>query len=244
MLLAVSSSTSYQSERTCSRRRAQAGGSQLRLGGGWLHRTPGNRIARRQREGADDTRPVQGRRERSDRSRGWPDPGDGFELQYAGTHADGRQDPGGRRYFPAGPPAFAGLPPLAASVPGYAIDIWVGVFAPAGTPAPTVDRLNREINDIAASPEMRVVLEPDGRCHGDQPGFIRAAHEGGTRPVEADRDRSQDRRRITVFGLARRAVSLGDAYCDFLISAGLGGRCADGFGTAIAPCKVIPLPKV
>ena len=59
-------------------------------------------------------------------------------------------------------PAFAGLPPLAASVPGYAIDIWVGVFAPAGTPAPIVERLNREINEIAASPEMRVVLEPDG----------------------------------------------------------------------------------
>ena len=59
-------------------------------------------------------------------------------------------------------PAFAGLQPLAASVPDYAIDIWVGVFAPAGTPAPIVERLNREINDIAASPEMRVVLEPDG----------------------------------------------------------------------------------
>jgi len=59
-------------------------------------------------------------------------------------------------------PAFVGLSPLAASVPGYAIDIWVGVFAPAGTPAPIVERLNREINEIAASPEMRVVLEPDG----------------------------------------------------------------------------------
>jgi tripartite-type tricarboxylate transporter receptor subunit TctC len=59
-------------------------------------------------------------------------------------------------------PAFAGLPPLAASVPGYAIDIWVGVFAPAGTPAPIVERLSREINEIAASSEMRVVLEPDG----------------------------------------------------------------------------------
>jgi tripartite-type tricarboxylate transporter receptor subunit TctC len=59
-------------------------------------------------------------------------------------------------------PAFADLPPLAASVPGYAIDIWVGVFAPAGTPAPLVERLNREINEISASPEMRIVLEPDG----------------------------------------------------------------------------------
>src|SRR5258706_7056769 len=33
-------------------------------------------------------------------------------------------------------PAFPDLPPIAATAPGYAIDIWVGVFAPAGTPEP------------------------------------------------------------------------------------------------------------
>src|SRR5512134_3033483 len=42
-------------------------------------------------------------------------------------------------------PAFTDLPPLASAVPGYAIDIWVGVFAPAGTPPALVERLNREI---------------------------------------------------------------------------------------------------
>jgi tripartite-type tricarboxylate transporter receptor subunit TctC len=59
-------------------------------------------------------------------------------------------------------PAFADLPPLASAVPGYAIDIWVGVFAPAGTPAPLVERLNREINEIAKSPELATILEPEG----------------------------------------------------------------------------------
>jgi len=59
-------------------------------------------------------------------------------------------------------PAFADLPPIAASVPGFAIDIWVGVFAPAGTPAVLIERLNREISDIAASPELGAILEPDG----------------------------------------------------------------------------------
>ena len=58
--------------------------------------------------------------------------------------------------------AFPGLPPLAIAVPGYAIDIWVGVFAPAATPAPLIERLNREINEISASPELRVFLDPDG----------------------------------------------------------------------------------
>ena len=58
--------------------------------------------------------------------------------------------------------AFPGLPPLATVVPGFNVDIWVGVFAPAGTPATVVERLNREINAVAASPDMAVVLEPDG----------------------------------------------------------------------------------
>jgi tripartite-type tricarboxylate transporter receptor subunit TctC len=59
-------------------------------------------------------------------------------------------------------PAFPDLPPLAQAVPGYAIEIWVTVFAPAGTPMPLVERLNREINQISTSPELRTFLDPDG----------------------------------------------------------------------------------
>jgi tripartite-type tricarboxylate transporter receptor subunit TctC len=59
-------------------------------------------------------------------------------------------------------PAFPDLPPLGATVPGYAIEIWVTVFAPAGTPAALVEKLNAEINQISASPELRMFLDPDG----------------------------------------------------------------------------------
>lgn len=59
-------------------------------------------------------------------------------------------------------PAFPGLPPLASVALGVDVDIWVGVFAPAGTPAGVVERLNREINLIAASDDLKPVLEPDG----------------------------------------------------------------------------------
>jgi tripartite-type tricarboxylate transporter receptor subunit TctC len=58
--------------------------------------------------------------------------------------------------------AFPDLPPISAAAPGYAIEIWVGVFAPAGTPAAFVERLNREINKISASPELAAILEPEG----------------------------------------------------------------------------------
>jgi tripartite-type tricarboxylate transporter receptor subunit TctC len=59
-------------------------------------------------------------------------------------------------------PAFPALPPLASAAPGFDVDIWVGVFAPAGTSAAVVDRLNHEINAIAASVDLKPVLEPDG----------------------------------------------------------------------------------
>src|SRR5205085_9685164 len=59
-------------------------------------------------------------------------------------------------------PAFPDLPPLAIIAPGFAVDIWVGVFAPAGTPAAVVERLGQDINAIAASADLAPVLEPDG----------------------------------------------------------------------------------
>jgi len=58
--------------------------------------------------------------------------------------------------------AFPDLPPVASVAPGFDVDIWVGVFAPAGTPDAVVARLNQEINAIAASADLTPVLEPDG----------------------------------------------------------------------------------
>ncbi|MGB3068591.1 MAG: tripartite tricarboxylate transporter substrate binding protein [Ottowia sp.] len=59
-------------------------------------------------------------------------------------------------------PAFADLPPVSSVVPGYSADIWVAIFAPAATPPALVARLNRELAQIAKTPEVRGLLEPDG----------------------------------------------------------------------------------
>jgi len=58
--------------------------------------------------------------------------------------------------------AFPDLPPLQSVAPGFAADIWVAVLAPAGTPAAVVQRYNRELNEIAAAPEVKTLLESDG----------------------------------------------------------------------------------
>jgi tripartite-type tricarboxylate transporter receptor subunit TctC len=59
-------------------------------------------------------------------------------------------------------PAFSGVPTMASVVPGYTAELWLALFAPAGTPAPVVLRLNREINDIARTRELRDMMDADG----------------------------------------------------------------------------------
>jgi tripartite-type tricarboxylate transporter receptor subunit TctC len=44
---------------------------------------------------------------------------------------------------------------VAEAVPGYEASIWLGLMAPAGTPAPTVERLNAEVDRVLALPATR-----------------------------------------------------------------------------------------
>lgn len=56
--------------------------------------------------------------------------------------------------------ALPDVPTLAeAGVPGYDMSPWIGVFAPAGTPRPIIDRLNAEINKALALPDVVKNLE-------------------------------------------------------------------------------------
>ena len=56
--------------------------------------------------------------------------------------------------------AFPDAPTIAeAGVPGYEYRGWVGVFAPAGTPKPIIDKLNTEIKKAIDSPELKKRLE-------------------------------------------------------------------------------------
>jgi tripartite-type tricarboxylate transporter receptor subunit TctC len=42
----------------------------------------------------------------------------------------------------------------AGPLPGYTVDVWLGVMAPAGTPRPIIDRLNGEINRVVRDPQI------------------------------------------------------------------------------------------
>jgi tripartite-type tricarboxylate transporter receptor subunit TctC len=60
-------------------------------------------------------------------------------------------------------PALPEVPTVAESgYPGFEVSLWLGFFAPAGTPAPILARLHRELVSIAGSPEMKEQFERNG----------------------------------------------------------------------------------
>ena len=47
------------------------------------------------------------------------------------------------------------------AIPGFSYSLWGGLFAPADTPAAVVQSLNKEVNAIMSSPEIRTRFETD-----------------------------------------------------------------------------------
>ena len=75
------------------------------------------------------------------------------------------------------------LPTIAeAGVPGYQAAIWSGLLAPAGTPAPIIDRLNREVVQVVRAADFRAKLlelgaESVGSTAAEWGAFLRNAIE-------------------------------------------------------------------
>jgi tripartite-type tricarboxylate transporter receptor subunit TctC len=83
------------------------------------------------------------------------------------------------------------VPTIAESgLPGYQMDAWIGVLAPAGTPRPAIDRLNSELNRVLKLPQVREKLAAQGldALGGTPESFsevIRTDHERFVRVVKA-----------------------------------------------------------
>ena len=64
---------------------------------------------------------------------------------------------GGQRFA-----AFPDLPAIAETVPGVALDVWLGVFMPAGVPRDIVAKVNADIAQLLQSPEVKANLGAQG----------------------------------------------------------------------------------
>jgi tripartite-type tricarboxylate transporter receptor subunit TctC len=68
---------------------------------------------------------------------------------------------------------------IESGLPGFVVDSWVGILAPARTPRPIVDRLYAEITALLQTPEVReryavLGIEPVGNSPEEFGGQIRA----------------------------------------------------------------------
>jgi tripartite-type tricarboxylate transporter receptor subunit TctC len=60
-------------------------------------------------------------------------------------------------------PVYPDVPTVAeAGLPGFEVDLWLGVLGPAGMPAATLAKLNGELNKILQHPEMKAALAKVG----------------------------------------------------------------------------------
>jgi len=59
----------------------------------------------------------------------------------------------------AASPMLPGVPPLSNTFPGFSIDTWWGLVAPAGTPKPVIAKLNKAFTDALKAPETKARFE-------------------------------------------------------------------------------------
>ena len=59
-------------------------------------------------------------------------------------------------------PSLKDIPTIAATVPGYAVESWYGLYAPAGTPPDVIQKLSAAAKKAARSPEFAKRIEQEG----------------------------------------------------------------------------------
>lgn len=74
-------------------------------------------------------------------------------------------------------PALPDVPTMAeAGLPGFSVESWQGYFAPAGTPPAVVEKINRDMQTVLQSAEVRAKLEDLGfRIAGGTPADLAAS---------------------------------------------------------------------
>lgn len=92
-------------------------------------------------------------------------------------------------------PILPEIPAVAEQLPGYEVITWYGVFAPAGTPRPVIDKLNQALVRVLATPDAQgklAALGADARTNApeqfaesvrkERAKWARIIQESGARP--------------------------------------------------------------
>jgi tripartite-type tricarboxylate transporter receptor subunit TctC len=80
-------------------------------------------------------------------------------------------------------PVYPDLPTVQESgLPGFEVDLWLGVFAPTGTPPEVLNKLNSGLQEILKKPDLikafaKVGVEPFGTSPADGTKFLNSEYE-------------------------------------------------------------------
>lgn len=59
------------------------------------------------------------------------------------------------------------VPTVGETVPGYGVELWWGILAPAGTPPALVEKLNADVRAVVADPKMRDIFAEESATASD-----------------------------------------------------------------------------
>jgi len=78
---------------------------------------------------------------------------------------------------------YPDVPTVAESgLPGFDVDLWIGIYGPAGLPPAVLAKLNSEINKVLQHPELKAAfakigIEPRGTSPEEGAAFTRSEFE-------------------------------------------------------------------
>ena len=83
-----------------------------------------------------------------------------------------------------------------AGLAGFEVDLWLGLFAPTGTPANVVEKLNGAVQTVLKDPEVikslaRVGVEPRGTSPKDGDAFLKAEYVKWKKVIEDGKIKEQ-----------------------------------------------------
>jgi len=86
--------------------------------------------------------------------------------------------------------ALPSVPTIAESLPSFDYNLWVGMFAPAGTPADIVDKINRDVGRVLQTPEVKERLAALGAeampmTAGEFRKFVRSEIDDSAKVIKA-----------------------------------------------------------
>ena len=80
-------------------------------------------------------------------------------------------------------PVYPDVPTVAESgLPGFDVDLWIAIYAPAGMPPPVLAKLNAEINKVLQHPDLKAAfakigITPRGTTPEEGAAFTRSEYE-------------------------------------------------------------------